>query len=191
MSPVDTTFNLGRVHRALGVKGPVNPKYRVDNFSPVAVVADFSRSFAPESIEARAYYSLSQASTGGNSYTNWLFQSLGAGGSIVEQIAIVTSSANAVGFAQRLSASPWSGSGSTARLQMGGTDTKSTITTSTNQVPPVAFPSMLSPWSIGDSRLYIKPGEFLNFGSFSATGTAHTCWVGMVWRELEEQLGDA
>lgn len=191
MSPLDTTYNLGRVHRALGVKGPINPQYREDSFSPVAIIADFSRSFAPEQVEARSFCGHTQASAGANTEINFKLHCLGSGGAIVEYVGISTTN-NVTIFVQRLAADPWAfGTGIGNILQMGGNDTKSTITWNVNQPPPVAPTTMPTPWAVADARFYIPPGSYLHFGSRSPGAVAHSCTIALIWRELEEQLGAA
>jgi hypothetical protein len=198
VSARDTTFNLGRVQRALGVKGPINPRYRVEDFSPVAIVADFSSSFAPEAIEGRRIWAQTFSHTAaalspsGHATICLEIMARAPGGLVIEHLELLDSVATAKIILQHATSS-WAAGGwlRVVGIELGGIPTTSIIDWQFNldpPAPPILFwddPYFVLP----GTRTYIAPGEFLRLQAYTVGAVAHVLKVAIVAREIPESIG--
>lgn len=187
-----TSFSLSRIYRALGVRTGILPPFDTEAFAPVAIVADFSRSYAPEQIEGRAVMLETTPSLAPHLYVNHLIEVRSAGGIIVEALEIETDQANAQCYFKRRQTRPWTGiSLNTQRVDVGGLSTRSDVEGAWNVVL-LGTPSCVhaSPLVVPTERMYVPAGWYFEWGSYQPIApVAHTLRYSIVWREIPEILG--
>lgn len=87
-NPLDTTFDSGQIMDTFGVRTRNRLKMNTGAMQPVAILADMSRSFAPQRFEARAIGGNEHAVPGGGFSGVFELHSLGPGGIVIEQLVL-------------------------------------------------------------------------------------------------------
>jgi hypothetical protein len=159
--------------------------------TPVIILADMSRSFAPEAIEARGMF-LNEHSTGiAKDMSSFQLHSRGRGGIIVEALGVATSTAN---FGCYVQVQPTTGAGMGAAFaqpnNIGGEAISSFLMDSTVFDPPGTGVIYPSPLVLPTERMFVPAGYYLRWGVYSWVAPAiHDIATNLVFREIPESLG--
>jgi hypothetical protein len=185
------TFSTSRIRQTLGVKGGLQPTYDTLNMTPVAVLADFSNSYAPESIEGRGYTAEVITHPGiPKSYVDVELASRAQGGIVIEALGIGSDTPGINGYVE-ITPTPIAVAGTPiVALSIGGIPKQSTLRYSSNQgssgADTVIYPA---PLILPTNRAYVPPGSYLRFGTFVLVPAIHSCEFYIAWREVPEMLG--
>lgn len=206
MTTASTTLSLSQLYRRLGVRSRIMPEFRVTPMEPVVVVADMSRSYAPEAVEGRHLWAQTIINPGvfhaviPNS-VGFEFSSRAPGGVVIESLEIlITPGAAASGncyfkivddhWAGDPPAWPW------ADLfgdDIGGEPVRSNAQWSMDMDTPLGADGYGLGgyhWIQPTDRTYIGPGRFLRgMATVQPNGTAFGATISTVVREVPEMLG--
>lgn len=174
--------------------------------SAVVLLADFSRSFAPEAIEQRHVWSGTLINPGtdpgghGHSSNCYEFFSRGQGGCIIEYMEVRASAATAF-VSVLIEDTPWGGTSpfgggfsAVGGFDIGGTPADSTLEQLRDNPIPIGAGgiSVSQPnfW-LPTERAYIPAGGYLRFMTAVAPPAAIDTDVFLIIREIPEILGGA
>lgn len=185
-----STFSASRILRKLGVRTrTVQPEYRTRDMTPVIVLADMSRTYAPEAIEARAITGQRLTPIANRTYINVQMLSRGRGGIVVEHLSIAASVA-AWGFVEISTTSLAGAVTGAPLLNIGGEATLTEIEWSADQAVGSPIYVMPAPVTVPTDRLFVPAGQYLHFGSIATGAPAiYDCEIEVVFREIPEALG--
>jgi len=196
---------MSSIYRALGVRSQILPNYKTNEFNPVAIVADLSRSFAPEAVEGRQVWcgTLSNPGTDpgaiGFSSCDWEFHSRGTGGVIVEYLEVVDA-LNATSVSVKIIDTIWGGASGfggawTAEygMEIGGLPVESTLNNWRDVNVPIGGAPLLSIsgnrlWLPTD-RLYVPAGDYVRIRVSASPAAALRTTIFMIIREVPEIPG--
>lgn len=188
-----TTWSMAQIYRALGVRSAIQPNYGVSQFNPVAVVADFSNTFAPEQIEARGLLHRVEGAAGvPGTWKGYQLHALSPGGLVVEELAIGSDLAG-YGWYQiaTIDQVPGGGGAIGPPMSIGGQPLTTRIEYG-KAAPSALFPSayFALPVVCPTDRMFVPCGSYLYFGvTTGAPPALFTLEMWCVWREIPEQLG--
>lgn len=190
------TLSIGEALARSGVKGGTVPPM-VGGLTPTILVADYSKSFSGEPLEARAVASTAGFAVAVGNRFYALLTALSPGGAIVEAFSFLQTNGNNLSWIDRVTAPLVPISVSPLQpVESGGEAVRSVaVVGETAQVPSGA----VADWSnsfvsgiaiLGPHRFYVPPGATLQIisdhtgGGFGSLG-----YTTLMWREIPEQIG--
>lgn len=179
------TYSTSFLLRRLGVRTRITPEYKVSELTPVLVLADMSRSYGVEAVEARLV-GLSDSAHNGTA-VDWEIESRGQGGCIIESWGCTSNQAAATVKFEIRTSPRVSPSTPITCLQIGGETANSVLRIGYDEGCagggwPVPFASPTDRW-------YVPAGYYFHVQS-NFTGL-QTAYFYMVLREIPEPLGAA
>lgn len=195
MSPREqSSFSTSAILRALGVRSRRQLPIETGGIQPVALLADYSSSFAPEAFEARVVMAGTLASQAPHSSLMHLVQVRAVGGIVVEYCNLSVNVAGDICFVQVVDATPpgvWGALPAGGLFSVGGAEPRCVGWLGYNIAPVVANP-MVAKYNtlwLPTDRFFVAAGKFLLFGSFTATPAAFSTTHAVTFREIPEMPG--
>jgi hypothetical protein len=197
---------MSQIYRALGVRSAIQPSYRVDQFSPVAIVADMSRSFAPEAIEGRRVWTTTLHNPGtdpgglGLSSCDFELTSRGSGGVLIEYCELLDQLGAASVITLKTATVPWGGASGfggswsdVSGMTIGGIPTQSTFQQWRDVNVPIGAGDAIaisgSAMWLPTDRFYLPAGSHLRMQASVSPAAALAVTVFMILREVPEAPG--
>ena len=186
-----TSFSTSSIFRAMGVRSPQQIPLESGAATPTVQIADFSTTYAPEQIEARAVCNMEANSTAPHTYLTFAVHARSEGGLVVEHLALDLTPGAAfffVGFLDALPAGVWSPMTGSQLWQCGGLPLRSVGYWIRNVSPGAGdFLSGTDQFTMPTDRLYVQPGKYFVWGGFHTAAFSITGAV--AFREIPEILG--
>jgi hypothetical protein len=178
-----STFSASRILSKLGVRSRIQPEYRTRDMTPVVILADMSRSYAPEAVEARAF-AASQLLHNGTS-VDWELFANAPGGLIIEHIGITSDQAAAIA-SFGISTTSLGFGVSLALRNIGGEPVNSRAERGFDTYAGGGW-NWPVPFTMPGERMFIPAGSYLQARSYFIG--AQWGYFFCVFREIPESLG--
>lgn len=185
-NPLDTTFNTGQIDRTFGVRSRDRMKMNTGAINPVAVVADLSKSFAPQRQEARAIAGNRHAVPGGGFSGVFELESRGPGGLVIEQLTLQAEQLSVTDmWRQNIAATGQGGLLTTLVVNQGGLPVRSIMRNKFNGSSPGGTLCYAAEYIGLGVDIFVPAGRFWTL----AWTTQSVNSASVVWREIPEPLG--
>ena len=179
-----TTFSASGILRRLGVRSANQPEYYTQAMIPMILMADMSRSYAPEAVEGRGMvaHDLPASAPSGN----FKLHSRGKGGIVIEYFGMASDEVTAQVQFEIVTADPFLGT--PLKLDIGGVATVSD-SRYLGSGPALGASKLVypAPFVMPTERVYVPAGSW--FHAACAFAGNHRVYLVCIWREIAESLG--
>jgi len=185
--PLDTTFDTGQIMDTFGVRTRNRLRMNTGAMQPVAVLADMSKSFAPQRIEARGISGNTHAVPGGGFVGVFELESRGPGGIVIEQITLQAGQLAVTDmWRQNITATGQGGLLTTIVTNQGGVPVLSVMRNAFNGASRGGTLCYAADYRAVDVDIFVPGGSFWSLQWFTQTVNS----ASIVWREIPEPLGE-
>jgi len=190
-NPLDTTFSTAGVESAMGIRSRDRMRMNTAAMQPVVVMADMTKSFAPQRFEARGIAGVRVGAPGALNLAVYQLECRGAGGLVIEQITLGAVSVSQTDhWFQGVFPFPGTiGLTPSPTVQQGGGETLSVYRSGTNALASALTPvvASYSPQSNALPLNVFLPAGFLWELSWIVNSES---FCAITWREIPEPVGE-